>query len=71
VLEGCEPFDAATTERAMAEFCAARGVKLGDMVHPVRVATTGVEVGFGLFETLAILGKDEVLRRIRLALQKV
>ena len=41
------------------------------MVHPVRVATTGVEVGFGLFETLAILGKSEVLRRIRMALDLV
>jgi glutamyl-tRNA synthetase len=71
VLEGCEPFDAPTTEKAMAEFCASRKIKLGDMVHPVRVATTGVEVGFGLFETLAILGKDEVLRRIRLALERV
>jgi nondiscriminating glutamyl-tRNA synthetase len=71
VLEACDPFDAPTTEKAMADFCAARGIKLGDMVHPVRVATTGVEVGFGLFDTLAILGKPEVLRRINLALQKV
>jgi len=55
----------------MTEFCTGRGIKLGDMVHPVRVATTGVEVGFGLFDTLAILGRAEVLRRIGLALQKV
>ena len=71
VLERCEPFDAATTEKAMNEFCSSRGIKLGDMVHPVRVAATGVEVGFGLFETLAILGKAEVVRRIRLALDLV
>jgi len=71
VLERCEPFDSTTTEKAMNEFCAAKGIKLGDMVHPVRVATTGVEVGFGLFDTLAILGKAEVLRRIGLALEKV
>jgi len=71
VLERCESFDAATTEKAMNEFCTAKGIKLGDMVHPVRVATTGVEVGFGLFETLAILGKPEVLRRIHLALDLV
>jgi nondiscriminating glutamyl-tRNA synthetase len=71
VLQACEPFDSATTEKAMNDFCTARGIRLGEMVHPVRVATTGVEVGFGLFETLAILGKPEVLRRIDLALQKV
>ena len=50
------------------EFCTAKGVKLGDMVHPVRVATTGAEVGFGLFETLAVLGRAAVLRRIDRAL---
>src|SRR5262249_28785499 len=71
VLERVEPFDAANTERAMTEYCLAKSIKLGDMVHPVRVATTGVEVGFGLFETLAILGKAEALRRIRLALDLV
>ena len=70
-LEACDPFDAPTTEKAMTDFCTARGLKLGDMVHPVRVAATGVEVGFGLFETLAILGKAEVLRRIKLALDRV
>jgi glutamyl-tRNA synthetase len=71
VLETCEPFDAVTTEKGMNDFCTARELKLGEMVHPVRVATTGVEVGFGLFDTLAILGKAEVLRRIGLALQKI
>jgi glutamyl/glutaminyl-tRNA synthetase len=71
VLKACEPFDAPTTEKAMTDFCTAGGIKLGDMVHPVRVATTGVEVGFGLFDTLAILGKDEVLRRVKLALELV
>ena len=68
LLEQCDPFDATTTEKAMNEFCTSKGIKLGEMVHPVRVAVTGVEVGFGLFETLSVLGKAEVLRRIGLAL---
>jgi glutamyl-tRNA synthetase len=71
LLDRANPFDSGTTERAMAEFCAERGIKLGEMVHPVRVAVTGEEVGFGLFETLAILGKPEVLRRINLALERI
>ena len=49
----------------------ARGAKAGDLVHPLRVATTGVEVGPGLFDCLAILGRDEVLRRIQLALRLI
>ncbi|WP_029629674.1 glutamate--tRNA ligase [Zavarzinella formosa] len=68
VLAATESFDAATLDKAMHEFCAAKNVKLGDMVHPVRVATTGVEVGFGLFDTLEILGKQRVLERIEKAL---
>ena len=43
-------------------------MKLAELVHPLRVAVTGVEVGIGLFETLAILGQAESLRRIELAL---
>ena len=68
VLAATEPFDAPTVDKAMHAFCEAKGVKLGEMVNPVRVATTGVEVGFGLFETLEILGKEKVLARIEKAL---
>ena len=69
VLRGLDPFDAATTEQALHDFAAAKGQKSGDLVHPVRVATTGTAVGFGLYETLAILGKETVLKRIETALK--
>ena len=41
------------------------------MDTPLRVALTGVTVGFGLFETMVILGKPEVLRRIDAAVKMV
>jgi len=31
---------------------------------PIRVAVTGKSVGPGLFESLALLGRDKVLQRI-------
>ncbi len=68
VIRGVEPFDAVTADKALHDVAAAKGIKPGDLVHPVRVATTGSQVGFGLFETLAILGKAETLRRIDHAL---
>ncbi len=37
---------------------------LGDIVHAVRVAVTGKPVGFGLFDTLALLGRERVLARL-------
>ena len=67
-VRNLDPFDAATTDKALHDFAAVHGMKSGDVVHPVRVATTGTAVGFGLFETLAILGKDTVLKRIDAAL---
>jgi len=68
-LEKLEPFDATTLEKCLHEFCARRNLKPGELVHPVRVAATGTEVGVGLFETLAILGRDEVLRRVEKVLE--
>jgi glutamyl-tRNA synthetase len=70
-LATCEPFDATTTEKALHDFAASRGVKPGPLNQPLRVAVTGVTRGPGVFETLALLGKDEVLRRVRLALEQV
>jgi len=39
-------------------------------VHAVRVAVTGVAGGPGLFDCLALLGRDTCLRRIDAALAK-
>ena len=69
ILRGCDPFDAVTTDKALHDFAAAKGVKPNAVVTPVRVAVTGSSVGFGLFDTLAILGKDVSLRRIVSTLQ--
>lgn len=59
-----EPFDAATTEKVFREAVTALGVKASDLVHPVRVAITGRDVGPGLFETIALLGKEKTVERL-------
>jgi len=68
-LQKAEIWEAAALEKLLHDFCTAKGIKIGEMVHPVRVAATGVEVGLGLFDALAILGRDEALRRIEMALK--
>lgn len=65
-----EPFTAAQLETWMHEWVAGEGIKLGDVVHAVRVAVTGKAVGFGLFDTLAILGRDRCSARIDRALEQ-
>jgi nondiscriminating glutamyl-tRNA synthetase len=68
VLATFEPFEAAAIETKLKEFCDARQIKFGDVNHALRVATTGVTVGVSVFDGLAILGRDETLRRIDAAL---
>jgi glutamyl-tRNA synthetase len=46
----------------------ARGVKPRDVYQPVRVAVAGTTVSPGIFETLAVLGRDESRVRNRCAL---
>ena len=46
-------------------------IKIGQIIHAARVALTGKETGFGLYETLAILGKAQSLARIDRALRQV
>jgi len=47
----------------------AEGIKLGDIIHAVRAAVTGTTVGLGMFDALAILGRESCLARIERALQ--
>jgi glutamyl-tRNA synthetase len=71
VLQGCEPFDGPTTDKALHDFVLAKGVKPNLVVQPVRVAVTGTLVGFGLFDTLEILGRERCLNRIAATLARV
>ena len=57
-------FDAASLDKGTQELMAAKGLGLGDIVHAVRIAVTGVPIGPGLFDTLSVLGKETCLRRI-------
>jgi glutamyl-tRNA synthetase len=68
VLGEVEPFDVPRLETALQNFVAEKGIKAGDIIHAVRVATTGKAVGPGLYDCLEILGKDTCLARIDRAL---
>lgn len=63
-LQTVEPFDAATLDKLVHDFVTAEGVKIGQIVHALRIAVTGKAVGAGLFETLALLGRETCVARI-------
>ncbi len=71
VLADTEPFDHATCEAALRSFIELKDIKIGDIIHALRVAITGKGVGLGMFEALEILGKDRCLARIGRCLDKV
>ncbi|TWT83370.1 Glutamate--tRNA ligase 1 [Planctomycetes bacterium CA13] len=63
-MEQAEAFDAASLEKLVKQFCEDEGIQIGEIIHALRVATTGSPAGFGMFETLAVIGKDKAVARI-------
>jgi glutamyl-tRNA synthetase len=68
VLQGVEPWDVATLEPALTSLLEASGIKPKNLYQPIRVAISGSTVSPGIFESLAVLGREETLRRIETAL---
>ncbi|MCW5696621.1 MAG: glutamate--tRNA ligase [Bauldia sp.] len=56
---------AAAAEGVVRAYADARGLKLGKVAQPLRAALTGRTTSPGIFDVLAILGRDESLARLR------
>ena len=65
-LASVSPFDPATIEAALRALADERGIKAGTLIHATRVAVTGQAVSPGVFEVVALVGRDRVLRRLQL-----
>jgi glutamyl-tRNA synthetase len=63
-LAALAEWDTASVEAAIREVAEAEGVKLGKLAQPLRAALTGRTTSPGIFDVLALLGKDESLARI-------
>ena len=57
-------WDGASLEAAIREVAEGNGVKLGKLAQPLRAALTGRTTSPGIFDVLALLGRDESLARI-------
>jgi glutamyl-tRNA synthetase len=66
VLDAGE-FTEAGIEAALRAFAEAKGKKLGQIAQPLRAALTGRTASPGIDATLAALGREESLARIRAA----
>ncbi len=63
--------DHAAIEAAFRAKAEAEGVKLGDMLMPLRMAVTGTKVSPPLFESILVLGVDKALPRIDRAVESL
>jgi glutamyl-tRNA synthetase len=70
-LAAAEPFTLAAIEVALRGVADRLGAKPKDVFQPVRVAIAGTTVSPGIFESVALLGRDEALRRIDAALARL
>jgi glutamyl-tRNA synthetase len=64
-LTAITDWSAAATEAAVRVYAEAEGAKLGAVAQPLRAAATGRSTSPGIFDVLAVLGREESLGRIR------
>jgi glutamyl-tRNA synthetase len=57
-------WSAATTEAVVRDYAERSGLKLGKVAQPLRAALTGRSTSPGVFDVLAVLGREESLARI-------
>jgi glutamyl-tRNA synthetase len=65
LIERAEPFSAEALEELFRAAAAESDLKVGSFFAPFRVAITGKTVAPPLFESMVVLGRDEVLLRVR------
>jgi glutamyl-tRNA synthetase len=63
------PWTVEEVERALRSVAEQSGRKPKAVFQPLRVALTGTTVSPGIFETVALLGRDETLARVDAALE--
>ncbi len=66
-LRACTPFTHGEIEQVFSGLVAEKGVKLGKIAQPVRVALTGGTVSPGIFDVIEVMGKDRTVTRIQAA----
>jgi glutamyl-tRNA synthetase len=62
------PWTTETVEAALRAGVEASGMKAKAVFQPLRVALTGTTISPGIFETVALVGRDRALQRIATAL---
>jgi glutamyl-tRNA synthetase len=70
-LRGADSFEPDELETRLGRILAEHDMKPGKLYQPIRVAITGTSVSPGIFESLAVLGKDRSVERIERAVKRL
>jgi glutamyl-tRNA synthetase len=57
-------------EAALKSYCEEQGQSAGTLIHALRISTTGVPIGLGVYECVLLVGRERVLSRIEQAIQR-
>ena len=71
VLEGIEDMTSANAEKIVLDWIASKGYHLGNVMNAFRLAVVGACRGPHMFDITEIMPKDEVVARIRRAIEKI
>ena len=69
-FEKIDPFTQENIEKEARALIDELKIESADLIHPLRVAVTGKAVSAGVFEVLALLGKDRVVKRLERVLTR-
>jgi len=69
--EALSRFTEETVEKVLSELAEEQGVKKARIIHPTRLAVSGVPHGPGLYEMLATLGQPIVVERMKMAVEHI
>ncbi len=67
-LRSVDPFTHTEIETVFNALVAEKGIKLGKLAQPVRVALTGGTVSPGIFAVIEVMGKEKTVKRIEAAI---
>jgi glutamyl-tRNA synthetase len=70
-FERLDSFKKESLENALNALAEELKVKKGQLIHPARLAISGISVGPGLYDIMETLGKDEVIKRLNRAIEYI
>ena len=70
-FEAVGKWDKESLEKVLRDLAEKKGIKAARLIHPIRLAISGVTAGPGLFDILELLGEKEVQTRIERAIKYI